>query len=395
MTKEYVDAIREIAANTGEALQSHKSALEDITARLEAVEAVGDRPRAGNYSRTDNDHKTAFTDWLRKPRDGMAKRRLEEAEHEAKKSAYGTKAVTVGTGSSGGFAVPTEIDNEIESRVRILNPFRGLVRNVRVGTTDYRQLLSKNNADSGWVGEGDPRAETRTSDLVKCEPTFGFVYAYPKASEESMQDIFFDVGAWLVEEVSDAFAAAETVAIVSGNGTSKPTGFLNATPVATDDDASPQRGDTALEYLPLTSSPIAINADDLIELSLSIKERYLLDGRSVAFAMRRSTAAIVRKLKDSNGQYLWQPSIQAGVPNMLLGYPVALTDAMPAATSNQFPIAFGNWRRAYLLADRSGIEVTTDSNITTPGQVKLYVRRRVGGKVLNNQSVKLLKVAAT
>jgi HK97 family phage major capsid protein len=109
--------------------------------------------------------------------------------------------------------------------------------------------------------------------------------------------------------------------------------------------------------------------------------------------MRRSTAAIVRKLKDDNGQYLWQPSLQAGQPNMLLGYAVALTDAMPAATGDAFPIAFGNWRRAYLLADRSGLEITVDANITTPGQVKFYVRRRVGGKVLNNQAVKLLKIA--
>ena len=392
MSNKLVAELKKLGDTT---IQAFKG-LEDLQSRIESIEAAGDRPRGdtkGRFSKEETEHKGAFLDWLRKPRDGMLRRNVEEAEHEMKKAVYGTKAVSIGTNSSGGYAVPTEIDSQIESRVRILNPFRSLVRTTTVGTSDFKQLVSRNDASSGWVGEGDARSETTTSSLIECAPSFGTIYAYPKASEESMQDVFFDVQAWLVEEVSDGFSAAEATAIVSGDGTSKPSGFLNTTPTDAEDTASPERAATALQFLPLTSSPQAITADNLIDLSLSIKERYLLDGASVAWTMRRSTAAIVRKLKDDNGAYLWQPSLQAGQPNMLLGYPVALTDAMPAATEGLFPIAFGNWRRGYLLADRSGLEITVDANITTPGQVKFYVRRRVGGKVLNHQAIKLLKFA--
>src|SRR5688572_18475071 len=165
-----------------------------------------------------------------------------------------------------------------------------------------------------------------------------------------MQDIFFDVGAWLAEEAADGFASAEASAIVSGNGSSRPTGFLNSTTVTTDDNASPERAPGVLEYLPITSpsSPFSVDGvtgDTLIDLSLAIKEKYLLDAASCAWVMRRSTAAHVRKLKDDNGQYLWQSGLAMGQPPTLLGYPVSLTDSMPAYSAGNNVIAFGNWRR--------------------------------------------------
>jgi HK97 family phage major capsid protein len=135
---------------------------------------------------------------------------------------------------------------------------------------------------------------------------------------------------------------------------------------------------------------------DLVDLSLSLKEGYLVGGGTVAWVMSRASAAIVRKLKDSYGQYLWQPSLTAGVPAQLLGYPVYLTGAMPAPTADNYFIGFGNWGRGYLLADRvATMRITVDDNITTPGYVKFYMRRRVGGKVLNNEAIKLLKYAAS
>lgn len=330
MHEKLIDAVDRIGDAANKVLADHKNHIEALTQRVESIEATSNRPNghATQFSRKDAEHRDVFLDWLRAPRDGIKRRAIEEAQHEMLRDKHGTKAVTIASGSSGGYAVPEIIDREVERRVRLLNPFRELVRTVQVGSSDYKQLISKNSASSGWVGEGDSRSETTTSDLIECAPTFGTIYAYPKASEESLQDVFFDVQGWLVEEVADGFSAAEAQAIVSGNGTSKPSGFLNTTPVTTADDASPERAATALQFLPLTNSPQSLNADDLIELALSVKERYLLDGQSVAWVMRRSTAAIIRKLKDDQGQFLWQPSLQAGQPNLLLGYPVALTDAM-------------------------------------------------------------------
>jgi len=240
------------------------------------------------------------------------------------------------------------------------------------------------------------------SERPNCRPksvrnASGTVYAYPKASEESMQDIFFDVGAWLVDEVADGFSAGEATAIWSGDGSNKPSGIKNTTPSTSDDGSSPQRADTALEYLPLGgyTSPESIAIDSLIDVSYSLKERYLEPADAVAWVMARSTAAVVRKLKDSDGAYHWQPATMAGQPDSLLGYPVFLTDSVDAATTDLFPVAFGNWKRAYLFAVRNDIRITVDDNISTPGQVKFYVRRRVGGKVLNNEAVKLLKFATS
>lgn len=376
--------------------------LDGITERIEIEEAKADRPRGivndEPVTRYAREHKSVFCEWLRRPLDGNAKRRLDEAEHAMRES-LGEKAVAVGTPSAGGYALPKLIDREIESRVRTLNPFRGLVREVSVGSRDYRQLVSKNDSSSGWVVENDVRNETTTSELLERAPTFGTLYAYPKASEEAMQDVFFDVANWLIEEASDGFAAAEAAAIVSGDGSKKPTGFLHATPSSLPDQSSPERAPGALMFIaPTASSPISLLTnlgDALITCAYSVRDQYLQDAGALAWVMRRSTGALVRRLKEATtGQYLWQSGLAAGQPDTLLGYPVRYSDAMPQVANDAHPIAFGNWRRGYLLADRVGsMEITVDNNITTPGQTKFYVRRTVGGCVLNHEALRVIKVS--
>ena len=223
----------------------------------------------------------------------------------------------------------------------------------------------------GWVGEGGTRVETTTSNLIQRKPTFGTVYAYPKCSEEALQDIFFNVEDWLIQEVSDAFSAAEATAFVTGDGSDKPTGFLNSAPVTTSDTASPERDPGTIQYIPMDSaSPQALGADDLYELVGAFLDGYL-QGDSVALVMRTSTLTQIRKLKDSNGAYLLQPSLAAGLPPTLLGYPVYTTDAMQAYTADAHPIAFGNWNRGYLIADRSDIRITVDEETASDARVAL------------------------
>jgi HK97 family phage major capsid protein len=370
---------------------------DELKGRIEELESVGGRPRgtavddAGTAD--EREHKSKFLDWVRRPRDHQAKRILGEAQSEIEK-----KAVTIGSDPGGGFAVPTLIAANIERRVTAQNPFRQLVEVVTVGSSDFKKLVSKNQAGSGWVGEAGARSETATSDLVAAAPTFGTIYAYPKASEEAMGDVFFNIQAWLEQEAADGFTAAEALAIWSGDGSNKPSGLKKTTPTNVDDYASPERADTALEYVATGSSPIttAPNGDDLIELMYTVKTAYL-SGPGVGWVMNRGTARGIRQLKDEQGQYLWERNVQAGQPEMLLGFPVYLTDVVDSVGANTFPVAFGNFRRAYILADHaaSGLRVTVDDNITTPGYVKFYIRKRVGGIVTNNQAVKLLKCAAS
>jgi HK97 family phage major capsid protein len=370
----------------------------ELRDRLEELEAKGKTPGKtsgsgdGAYTRDQLEHKTVFVEWLRKPTDISRKQRLEEAQREME-----TKDVSIGTPSAGGYAVPTVIGDAIEKRVALVNPFRSLVRVQQIGTSNYTELVDLRGESVGWSSETGSRSGTNTPTLLEVAPTMGELYALPTVTEWSLDDIFFDVQNWLVTNVSDEMAAQEADAIVSGNGSDKPSGFLNTTPVSTSDDGSPVPGATALQYLPgLAGSPSALNGDLLIDLAVgAIKDRYLQPTSDISWVMSSATLARVRKLKSSGGgDYLWQPSLIPGTPSTLLGYPVYTTSAMPAWSSNLFPIAFGNFRRGYLLVDRLGLRVTVDP-YSTPGKVRFYIRRRVGGKVLNRQAIKLLKVATS
>jgi len=107
--------------------------------------------------------------------------------------------------------------------------------------------------------------------------------------------------------------------------------------------------------------------------------------------MNSTTAATIRKMKDATGQYLWAQGLAAGQPDRLLGYPVEIWEQMQDIATNAFPVAFGDFRRGYLLADRTQVRITTDANITTPGRIKYFVRRREGGMVLGNDAIKFLR----
>jgi HK97 family phage major capsid protein len=123
-------------------------------------------------------------------------------------------------------------------------------------------------------------------------------------------------------------------------------------------------------------------------LGAAVRTAYRARG---TWTMNSATAGAIRKLKDGQGRYLWTDSLAAGQPNMLLGYPVAIWEQMQDIATNAFPVAFGDWRRAYLLLDRTDIRITVDANITTPGRIKFFVRRREGGCVLNNAATKWLR----
>jgi len=355
--------------------------------RIEYVESRASNPGKLAGSPEQREHKARFESWLRAPHDSAAKNALGDLESQLR-----TKAVNIGTASDGGFAVPEEIARDIERLELKLSPVRRLVRVVRVGSGDYKHLVNVRGATSGWVGESDSRTETTTPSLREVSPTFGELYSYPQAREWSLDDVFFDVGAWLAEEVSQDFAQAEGTAVISGDGSNKPTGMLNTTPVATDDFASPLRPAAAYEFIASLSndSPAVaeIMPDELISLVYSVNSAYRA---GATFVMNSTTAAAIRKIKDSNGQYLWQAGLGAGQPDRLLGYPVETWEQMQDIATNAFPVAFGDFRRGYILADRTQVRITIDANLTTPGRVKFFVRRRVGGFPLNGDAIKFLR----
>jgi len=355
--------------------------------RIEELEMRAKAPGRASVDKVKQEHSDLFVRFLRsKGQDAFIGQKLREIE---------AKAVTTGTPADGGYAVPEELAREIERQELLFSPVRQLVRVVQVGTPEYRQLVNVRGATAGWVGESDSRTETATPVLRERRPTHGELYAYVQASDWALNDIFFDVQSWLAEEAAEAFAVAEGEAVISGNGTNKPTGMLNTAPVATPDFASPARDAAAYEAIECKSmsSPAVpeIHADCLIELVYKLNAAYRV---GASWVMNSMTIAEVRKLKDANGQYLWQPSLQVGQPETLLGYPLYAWEQMPDIEANSYPIGFGNWRRAYLMIDIVGLRLTVDQ-VTRPGFVKFYIRRRLGGTVLNNNAAKFLKTVTT
>lgn len=352
--------------------------------RIEELEARSRAPGRTASEKAKDEYQKTFIQFVRGGLEdselGMKLKQIERHMHEQ-------KDITIGTPGAGGYAVPEEISRDVERQERLFSPVRSDVRVVQVGTSDWKQLVNLRGTTGGWAGETDTRSATATSTLREVVPTNGELYAYPQASEWSLDDIFFDVGAWLVDEISESFAIDEATAVVSGDGTSKPTGMLNTTPTATDDFGSPLRAAAVYQFIASAASPDAILPDTLIDLVYKLNSRYRPGAKWI---FNSATAGSIRKIKDNQNQYLWQPGLQAGEPDRLLGYPTSIWEQMPNIATNDFPVGFGNWMRAYVLVQRVGMRITRD-DVTNPGYVRFYVRRREGGIVLNNNAAKFLR----
>lgn len=347
--------------------------------RIEELESRSKTPGKTAQQKLKDEHKGYFNKWVR----SLGK----DTDSEMKMQELQSKDVTIGAGAGGGFAVPEEISREIERLEKKFSPVRNLVKVVQTGTSDYKELVNIRGTTSGWVGEAGSRTATATSSLREVTPTNGELYAYPQASEWSLDDIFFDVENWIANEVAQEFALQEGTAVITGDGTSKPTGMLNTAPVATADFASPLRAAAAYQFVASDASPNALVADSLHDVVYALNSAYR---NNATFVFNSNTAGTIRKLKDSQNQYLWQPGLQAGEPDRLLGYPTATWEQMQDVGANTHPIAFGDFRRGYVLTQRTGLRITRD-DVTNVGFVRFYVRRREGGIVLNNDAIKFIK----
>lgn len=345
---------------------AEKSALE---ARIASVETLSARGDFGTKAAPKDEHKSAFIDFLRKSDDQALKTNLQ---------AFEAKSFVAGAPSNGGFAIPTAIGAEIARIATDISPLRGLVRMVTASTPNYTEVLSNANAGTGWVGEEDARAKTDTPTLGRVQPTFGEVYAVAEVSNHALQDVFFDVEAWLTAEIAEKFAAAEGLAFLSGNGTNKPTGILNGTVIG-----GPASG-VAADF---GTNPF----DNLLDLRYAVKGEYAQRG---TFLMNSGILARLAKVKDTTGNYIYQPAVAAGVADTLLGKPIALDENMPVVAAGARPVIFGDFSRGYLGVDLVGMSLIVD-NVSNKGFTQFYVSKRVGGAVKDANALKALRIAAS
>lgn len=295
------------------------------------------------------------------------------------------KALSAGSNPDGGYVAPAETQALIDRLMADVSPIRAIASVRQTTANVFKKPVSLGGAATGWVAETAGRPETDTPTLDLLDFPVAELYAMPAATTALLDDALTDLDLWLAEEVRDVFAAQEGAAFISGNGTNKPKGFLSYTMAA---EAS-HVWDT-IGYLATGVDgdfAAADPADDLIDLIYAPKAAYRANGR---FVMNRRTVSAVRKFKDSNGDYIWQPSLNAGGEATLLGYPVTEAEDMPDIGSDAFAIAFGDFEKGYLIVDRQGIQVLRDPYSAKP-YVLFYTTKRVGGGVQNFDAIKLLK----
>lgn len=301
------------------------------------------------------------------------------------------KALQAGVDTDGGYLLPVSTVGRVIQRIYELSPIRQIASAMTISTDAIEGINDLDEASCGWVSELGTRSDTNTPVVGKYRIEAHELYAQPKATQKLLDDSAVDIEAYLAGKVADKFARVEAAAFINGNGAGQPRGFALYTTAATVDGS---RAWGTIEHIKTgangdfaASSP----ADVLFELTGAFKTAYLQNAR---FVTRREVISKLRKLKEATtNAYMWQPGLQAGQPDRLLGYPIIIAQDMPSLATNSLSVAFGDFSEAYQIVDRIGIRTLRDPYTDKP-YVKFYSTKRVGGGVVNFEAIKFLKFAA-
>ena len=369
---------REEVDRINEAVSRASNELKDMAQQVAAVRtAPTDKPGQTVEAAA---HARAFNGFIRKGVDNG----LNDLAVKA--------ALSTDSDPDGGYVVPEELDATIARVMEKTSAMRRLSTVQSVGAATYKKIINLGGAGSGWVGEKQARPQTNTPQLAEIVIPTMEVYAMPAATQATLDDARTDIEKWLSGELGLAFVAQEADAFIQGNGVVKPRGFLSYN-FAASSAASP----SAWEKIGFTKTGAngAFAADPnggdaLLDLIYSLKAEYRAEA---AFIMNSASTNRLRKLKDSDGNYLWQPRLAEGEPDRLLGYRVETDDYMPDFATDAYPIAFGDFKRGYLITDRFGIRLVRDPYTNKP-YVMFYTTKRVGGGVVDFHAIKCLKASA-
>lgn len=354
------------------------SKIGDLKSEFDALIKKLNRPgAAGEADPAKAEHKAAFGKFLRKG--------VDDGLGELQQKAY-----NITTDADGGYAVPEELDRDILELMRNISPMREVCNVITVGSSDYKKLANKGGTTGGWVDEDDPRTATNSSQMAILTPFMGEVYAYPQATQQMLDDVFFNAEQLIEGECAATFAEMEGAAFTTGDGTKKPKGFLAYTTALTADGA---RAFGTLQHIVSGAAAdwAASNPQDkLLDVVYALKKGYRTNAR---WMTSKAMLADVRKLKDVDGNYIWRPGLEAGQPDTLLGYGIAENEDMPAKAANALSIAFGDFKRGYTIVDRIGTRILRDPYTNKPF-VGFYVTKRVGGFLADSNAIKLFKFSA-
>tara|TARA_B100000497_G_scaffold31782_1_gene37335 strand:- start:865 stop:2079 length:1215 start_codon:yes stop_codon:yes gene_type:complete len=342
-------------------LTTAEANAENIKSQIEKLETVVKRPNSGFDTKQVDEYMGAFDTYCRKGLEGL--------------DAMERKALTVSNDSTGGYLAPPEYVRELLKTVTEISPIRSIARIRSTGARSIQVPKRTGQFAAQWVSESGTRSETTGWNVGLEEIPAHEQYALVDISEQDLEDSVFNLEAEMQSEFSEQFAKAEGAAFVSGDMVGKPEGFM------TNGNVSSVNSGDADE----------ITADGLISLVHNIKSAYSSNG---TFVFNRTTLAKIRKLKDTAGQYVFQAgmSLQGGVTNTILGHSYVEATDMPSEGANTFPVAFGDFRRGYMIVDRVNLAVLRDPfTQATTGNVRYIARRRVGGQVIQAEAISKLK----
>jgi HK97 family phage major capsid protein len=377
--------LKAIEQRKGDVLNDEKlaridAALSGHQQQLDAISLKSARPalegRRAVQDASAREHKSAFDDYVRSG-EAAGLRALE------------MKAMSIASNPDGGYLVPPELETEIGRRLANISPIRGLASVRAISSTVYKKPFMTAGPATGWVGETDPRTQTASAVLDLLSFPAMELYAMPAATATLLEDSAVNLDQWLAGEVDQAFAEQEGTAFVTGDGVNKPKGFLAATTVANASWAWGNIGTIASGVA--GAFPSSNPSDVLVDLIYALRAGYR---QNASFVMNRKTQSMVRKFKDSTGNYLWQPPVAVNGKSSLIGFPLADAEEMPDVAAGSLSIAFGDFRRGYLIVDRAGVRVIRDPFTAKP-YILFYTTKRVGGGVQDFDAIKLLKFAVS
>jgi len=367
MKNELASKIEQIGEGVEQFTASAGETVADLENRVGTLEALGDRPQMSNGDR--QSEMKALGDFARTGRTE-------------------SKTMTVGSDADGGAMVPELIADEIISRALSRGGLASIVRRTQSPTSDYVRLLNRRGQNATWINEGGTRSLTNNFELREVRPTHGEIYAAVSVSNWLLNDSQFNVERMILDNAEEQFSRSLETAVYNGDGSNKPTGLLANAPSTSGDASSPERGADVIEQVAATSDL----SDSLITLFFTLAPEYR---KNATWVMSSASLAVVRKLRDSSGSgYLWQAPLGGGVDasdGTLLGKPViTCEDLSTIGGSPQVNgVLVGDFVQAYELVQIGPLQIIRDP-ISTRGYTIFYIAARFGGRLTDNNSLKVL-----
>ncbi len=360
-----------------ETMDTHQKMLDDFAIAQQ-------RPALDSYvGSAEREHKAAFDSYLRK---GIT----------SGLDSFESKALSTATDSAGGYVVPETVMLAVTDRLASASPFRRLATVQQVSTTSFKKVLTASGPDVRWAMSESNDGTIGNPDGSFAERAFNFgrLVATPVATQSLLDDSAIDLEKWLADEIYIGFAEKEAEAFVKGDSSPpSPKGFLQEAIAAQGDSLT----NSQIGYIPTgKSADWPLDGADgggrmakLLEVVYALKAAYRTQA---SWLMNKTSIAVVRSWTDAEGNALWQPPTQLGASATLLDYPVAEVEDMPNKNTSglAYPLAFGNWQRGYLIADRMDMRILRDPYSSKPNVV-FYTTKTLGGGVMEHSAIKLLK----